>query len=138
MFGFKSGPRRERGRFDSSNIERKMKKGVFDSLRHAAFSLAKLARSKIKPSDEASKPGEPATTRGGRRSYRAAIWTDVQQFSAVIGPRHSIVGDVGKQVEHGKDRGKGDSSYEARPVMGPTLEESLSRFPRRFSGSIGE
>ena len=54
---------------------------------------------------------------------------------AVIGPRASVVGDVGKGHEFGGEfRGE---DYPERPFMGPALEETEDTFGNSFAGSLG-
>jgi hypothetical protein len=109
----------------------------FENLRHAAFSLAKVMKASIVKSKTPSDVGSPPATRGlGGKNLRGAIFTDATMESAVIGPRHSFVGDVGEAHEFGINR-KGDE-FDERPFAFPALEASTDRFHRDWHGRIGE
>ena len=112
-------------------------KAQFQNLRHGAFSIAKLAKSLIVRSKEPGKEGDAPTTRGqGGHNLRGAIWVDAQPDSAIAGPRHSFVGDVGAVHEFGETRG--EDQFDERPFMSTALEASVDRFGRSWHGSIGD
>jgi hypothetical protein len=53
----------------------------------------------------------------------------------VIGPRESVVGDVGRAHEFGGEfRGE---DYPERPFMTPALDETEEAFGSSFAGSLG-
>jgi hypothetical protein len=117
-------------------VEKAAKKGIYRSISHAAFSIRKAIRESIKNSPKPAAPGQPVTTRGRRGNVRNSIFAAVEEDSAVVGPRYSMVGDVMAAHEFGQTR-YGDR-YEARPTAGPALEANLDRFADSFAGSIGE
>lgn len=117
-------------------VQQAAETATYRNIRHAAFSISKKAKASIEKSERSSKPGSPPTTRGkGGHNLKGAIYTDADKDSAVIGPRASIVGDVGEAHEFGKSR-KGDE-FDERPFMGPALEASVDRFASDWHGSIG-
>ncbi len=118
------------------NVEKAAEKGIYNRVRHAAFSIRKAIRESIKRSPKPASPGQPVTTRGRRGNVRNSIFAAVEEDSAVVGPRYSMVGDVMAAHEFGQTR-YGDR-YEARPTAGPALEANLDRFADSFAGSIGE
>jgi len=121
---------------DTKPVEKAADRGIYSSIRHAAFSIRKYIRESIKKSPDASEPGEPVATRGKRGNVRNAIFAAIEQDNAIIGPRYSFVGDAMTVHEFGGER-KGDR-YEARPTSGPGLLANTDRFAESFRGSIGE
>ena len=130
-----------------------VKDAKFSNFFHAAASIRKGSRASIKAAPKetrrrarrrggrivarsrhgASKPGSPPFTRRGQ--LRNAILFDVNDKSAIIGPRQSFVGQAGAAHELGETfRG---TDYPERPYMGPALEEALPRFARNWKASIG-
>lgn len=118
-------------------VKRAADKAKYENIRHAALSLAKYAKSLIRKSNNPSKPGEAPTTRSkGGHNLRGAIFADATPTDAVIGPRHSFVGESGRAHEFGEDF-EGDS-FDKRSFMEPSLQENMSRFAADWEGSIGE
>tara|TARA_Y100000310_G_C20640368_1_gene793559 strand:- start:772 stop:1194 length:423 start_codon:yes stop_codon:yes gene_type:complete len=113
------------------------KRAQFETIRHAAFGILRYAKGLIKKSDEPSAKGDPPTTRGyGGKNLKAAIWADIESDSAFVGPRASIVGDVGEAHEFGVKR-RGDT-FDERPFMGPALMANQDSFADDWRGRIGE
>lgn len=109
---------------------------TFRSIRSAAFGISRTAKASIVKSPKASAPGSPPATRGqGGKNLRGAIFVDADRESGIIGPRFSVVGDVGEAHEFGKSR-KGDK-FDERPFMLPALEENLDRFAQEWAGQVG-
>jgi len=111
-------------------------RAVYANVRHAAFSIRKYIRESIKKSPRAAKPGDPVATRGRRGNVKNSIFVAADADSAIIGPRHSFVGDAMHAHEFGGERY--GQKYEARPTSGPGLEANIDRFANSFRGSIGE
>lgn len=138
--------RNEKGQFVSTKVRveprfdrvaRAEKKAAFENLRHAAFSIGRLAKSLIKKRPGPSRPGTPPSTRAkGGKNLKGAIFTAASSESALIGPRASFIGESGATHEFGEER-EGDD-YPERPFMGPALRMSESRFASGWRGSIGE
>lgn len=121
----------------SARVKRAAETATFRTIRSAAFAIGRYAKGLIVKSKSPSLPGESPTTRGrGGKNLRGAIFTDSSKDSAIIGPRFSMVGDVGQAHEFGKTR-KGDD-FEKRPFMRPALEANLNRFASDWQGEIGE
>lgn len=107
------------------------------SLFRAAAVVRKTAVSLVTsaPPGVPSRPGTPVHTHRGaffRRAIRFAVESDT---TAVIGPRHSIVGDVGAVHEHGESRD--GVTYPRRPTMEPALQQSITLIGDQWEGSIG-
>lgn len=113
---------------------------------HAAASTRKRAVESITPSDEPSAAGSPPHTRvrinkktGKHRPgqiQRAIVYAhDKATNVAVVGPRHSVLGDAGKAHEFGGEF-RGDQ-FDKRPFMGPALTATQDKFGDSFGGSLG-
>lgn len=115
------------------------KKAVIKTIGRAAGALRKDVAASIEnaPVGKASPAGKPVNAH--RRAFfrRAVIYSiDQSKQSAVVGPRHSAVGDVGNVHEFGGERKK--QKFPPRPFMAPGLKRIVPRFAGMFSGSIGE
>lgn len=109
-----------------------VKSRVRDSMAHLAAKIRLAAQASIRTSKEPSPPGSPPHTREGQ--LRRAIAFDVGDSDAIVGPRASVVGQIGELMEFGGEFfGR---EYEARPFMGPALEEAVDDFAGQWSGSL--
>ena len=118
-------------------IEKAAERGIYENIRQAAFSIRKDIMLSIKKSPNPSEPGKPVATRGKKgASVKNSIFAAISNDSALIGPRHSFVGDSMYFHEFGKKRGRID--FPARPTSGPGLERNMDRFAKSFRGSIGQ
>ncbi len=113
-------------------------KAAFRNFGHAAASIRKDAAASIKRSHKPSRRGQPPHTRRGKgnaqlkRSLRFAA----NKEGAIIGPRHSFVGESGAAHELGQTfRGQ---QFDERPFMGPALERAAKRMGSDWKGTIGE
>lgn len=100
----------------------------------AAYRIGGRAIRSIKWSSKPSAPGTPPHTKRGK--LRRSIRYFADHTGAVIGPRHSAVGESARAHEFGGEYMR--TSYEARPFMRPALEADLKEFAGDFSGSITE
>ncbi len=114
-------------------------KESFRNISHAAASLRKDVVSTI----ESAPPGVPSEAGSPPHTHRRAFFRRAIAYavgedkrSAVIGPRFSAVGTVGKAHEFGGDYKGFD--YQPRPFMAPGLVRAIPRFAGSFAGSIGE
>lgn len=131
MFGFTF-----KSEVDTKPVEKAADRGIYSSIRHAAFSIRKYIRESIKKSATPADPGEPVATRGRKGNVKNAIFAHIEDDMAIIGPRFSFVGDAMHAHEFGGRRG--ENTYQARPTSGPGLEKNTDRFAGSFAGSIGE
>lgn len=110
-------------------------KAAFRNFGHAAARISKDAKASIEQAAGPSPAGSPPHTHKGKFLSRA-IRYDANKVSAVIGPRESIVGEVGAAHEFGDEHHGQD--FPERPFMGPALDKNLDRFASDWAGSIGE
>lgn len=133
MFGFS---------FQFIDKTKDLKKAVDDTAFrnqfHAAASIRKTAAQSIEraPQGQPSSAGSPPHTHR-RVFYRRALafHVDKQKQEALIGFRHSVIGDVGAVHEFGNERG--GVRYPERPTLGPALEASLGRIAGQWKASLG-
>lgn len=115
-----------------ASVENAVKGLARDAMAHLAAKVRLAAQSSIMTSEEPSPPGSPPHTREGQ--LRRAIVFDVGESDAIVGPRASVVGHIGELMEFGGEFFGRD--YEARPFMGPALEEAIDDFAGQWSGSL--
>jgi len=118
-------------------VEQAAEKATFRNFGHAASRIRKDAAASIERAEGPSAPGTPPHTHRRvflRRALRFHV--DKERGDAIIGPRASIVGDVGEVLEFGGKRG--DTTHPARPFMFPALERNVPRFAADWVGAIGE
>ncbi|MBI1374493.1 MAG: hypothetical protein GC159_17385 [Phycisphaera sp.] len=116
---------------------RKARRASIESLSRAGGAIRLVAMRSIRKRPRKAKPSEPGTppvTRTNR--LRRAILYAVEKTKqrVVIGPSHDAVADVGRAHEFGgKFR---QEQYDARPFMGPALEQTKDRLPKQWEGSV--
>ena len=126
-------------------ISARLEKASVRLVGHAAASTRKRAIESIEPSDEPSPPGSPPhtrirTTKAGKsrpgQIQRAIAYAhDKSANVAVVGPRHSVLGEAGQAHEFGGEfRGE---DYDQRAFMGPALDATQTKFGDSFAGSLG-
>ena len=106
---------------------------VFRNLFHAAAKIRKEMAASIQTAPGPSLPGEPPHTHRRallRRAMRFAV--DKKAEDAVIGPRASIVGQVGQRLEFG------DEFIDPRPFATPVLLANVPKLADDWAGTIGE
>ena len=122
----------------SRKLKTATEKAAFRNIGHAAASIRKDAISSIKRRVGPSQPGQPPHTRKTKRGnarFKQAILYQADDHSAIIGFRHSVVGESAAIHEFGETI-KG-VSFPERPTMGPALERGAPRFGNSWRSSIG-
>ena len=107
----------------------------FSNLGHAAARIRKDMAASVERAPGASDVGQPIHTHRGSIARRAIRFA-VDDESAVIGFRHSMVGESIAAHEHG-ERYKG-TMFPQRPTAAPALDKNLDRFAADWAGTIGE
>ena len=123
-----------RTRSDVQKVLRKVRRANIRSLGHAGGTIRKVARHSIRRSPNPSAPGRPPHTRKGqlRRSVLYAV--EKSRQSVVIGPSVALVGTSAAAHEFGGRYRR--ERYPRRRFMGPALEQTRSRLPRQWAGSV--
>lgn len=118
---------------ETKAVEKAVERAAFKNLGNAAASIRNKAIASIEKSPDPSPPGTPIHTRAGLA--RKAIRFKVEDpWTAVVGPRASVVGGSMRPHEFGK-KYKG-VEYPQRPFMGPAMEESVDRFHSSWRGAV--
>lgn len=133
---------------ETAKVAKAVEKAAYRNFGHGAASISKDVKSTLEKAEGPSEEGQPPHTHKGvflRRAVRYAA----DKEGAVIGPRESVVGDVGAVHEFGEVRddlidteSKGVvlviRDYPKRPFMFPGLERGAPRFAEEWRGSVGE
>jgi len=104
------------------------------ALKVAGYAIFRTAQQSIQTSPKPSAPGEPPHSRRGllRRAERYEV--DDQAETAVIGPRFALVGTSAEAHEFGGQYKR--ETFQARPSIGPALQQNVSKLPAYFSGQV--
>lgn len=90
---------------------------------------------KRKRRSKPSKPGKPPHSQTGLFPKSIAFDVNEEKQSAVIGPRESIIGPIGRVMEGGDPDFRG-GNYPARPTMRPARDRSLKRLPKPWASAL--
>lgn len=121
-------------------VQQAVNTAAFKNITHAAFSIRKLAYSRIGSAPKGV-PGPvgkaPHTHRGMfyRRALRVEV--DKQKNEAVIGFQKSVIGMAASLHEHGLRSPDNRFTFPKRPTVGPALDDSLQRIGDQWKGSVG-
>ena len=121
-------------------VLRAMDRVTVRALFRNAARLRLIARRSIrKRKRKNSLPGNPPFTRTGKKGrnpLRRAIVFEVNRAAkrAIIGPRASVVGQVGELHEFGGTRG--GLRFPARPFMGPALDKIRDDLPMAWRSTM--
>ena len=120
--------------FDERRILVAVRRGNNVALRRAGAYIRKAARNRVSQSERSSIPGTPPNTRRGLLKNSLLFGVEKNRESVVIGPAESIIGTAAHPHEFGGRYKK--RRYPKRPLMGPTLEKSVSKLPRMWENAV--
>ncbi len=129
MIGMKT-----RTRDNTKKVLAKTRKGSIKSLGHAGATIRLTARRSIRRRKKPSAEGRPPSTRKGQLRSALMYSVEKQNDLVVIGPEHAKVGRSASAHEHGGRYKR--QRYPKRPFMGPALETTKERLPRKWAGSV--
>ncbi len=123
-----------RTRDNTKQVLTKAKKGSIKSLGHAGATIRLTAKRSIRRRKKPSPEGRPPSTR--KAQLRGAILYAVEKQNdlVAIGPERAKVGTSAAAHEHGGRYKR--QRYPKRPFMGPALETTKERLPRKWAGSV--
>ena len=123
-----------RTRDNTKKVLAKAKKGSIKSLGHAGATIRLTAKRSIRRRKKPSPEGRPPSTR--KAQLRGAILYAVEKQNdlVAIGPERAKVGTSAAAHEHGGRYKR--QRYPKRPFMGPALETTKERLPRKWAGSV--
>ena len=120
--------------FDDRRILIAVKSGNNFALRRAGAYIRKAARNRVSTGEKASAPGSPPHTRKGLLKQSLLFGVDSRRESVVVGPAESLIGTAMVAHEFGGRYRK--RRYPKRPLMGPTLEQTVSKLPDLWEKSV--
>ena len=121
-------------RDNTKQVLAKAKKGSIKSLGHAGATIRLTAKRSIRRRKKPSTEGQPPSTRKGQLRGAILYAVEKQKDLVVIGPERSKVGTSASAHEHGGRYKR--QRYPKRPFMGPALETTKERLPRKWVGSV--
>ncbi len=123
-----------RTRDNTKKVLAKAKRGSIKSLGHAGATIRLTAKRSIRRRKKPSPEGRPPSTR--KAQLRGAILYAVEKQNdlVAIGPERAKVGTSAAAHEHGGRYKR--QRYPKRPFMGPALETTKERLPRKWAGSV--
>jgi len=123
-----------RTRDNTKQVLTKAKKGSIKSLGHAGATIRLTAKRSIRRRKKPSEEGQPPSTRKGQLRGAIMYAVEKQNDLVVIGPEQAKVGKSASAHEHGGRYKR--QRYPKRPFMGPALETTKERLPRKWAGSV--
>ena len=119
--------------FDEDGIVARIARASRDILRRAGAYVRRVAQRKVVTSPKASQPGSPPHSRKGLLK-RAILFGSDGDKSVLVGPGFNFVGPSMSAHEFGGKYRK--ERYPKRPLMGPSLKESVPHLAKMWSGAV--
>ncbi len=120
--------------FDRDGLTARVAKASLAALRRAGAYIRKVARSKIRPSKDASPPGSPPNSGTGALKRGVLFGVERRRESVVIGPSERFVGRSASAHEFGGAYMR--QRYPKRPLMGPSLKESIPHLAKLWRDAV--
>ena len=120
--------------FNERKILAIISKANLVSLRRTGAYIRKAARHKVSQSAKASTPGNPPNTRRGLLKTSLLFGVDKKRQSVFVGPAEKFIGKA--MVAHEFGGFYRNRKYPQRPLMGPTLKDTVKHIPKFWQNSI--
>ena len=120
--------------FDGHKVIAAVERGNLVALRRAGAYIRKAARNRVSQSEHSSIPGSPPNTRRGLLKNSLLFGVEKGSTTVVIGPAKTFIGTSMRAHEFGGRYKK--QRYPKRPLMGPTLENSVSKLPKMWENIV--
>ena len=120
--------------FDADGLVARAAKASVDVLRRMGAYIRRAAQSKVRQSRNPSQPGEPPHTRRGALKRGILFGVDRRTNSVVVGPSVRFVGTSMQAHEFGG--GYKRERYPKRPLMGPSLRESVPHLAKMWENAV--
>ncbi len=120
--------------FDERRILVAVERDNLVALRRAGAYIRKAARNRVSQSERSSMPGTPPNTRRGLLKNSLLFGVEKRAETVLIGPAESMIGVSMHPHEFGGRYKK--QRYPKRPLMGPTLEKSVSKLPKMWELAV--
>ena len=120
--------------FDEATLIAKVSKASLDVLRRMGAYVRTVARRKVKTSDKPSLPGTPPNSKTGALKRGILFGVERHEKSVLIGPGFKFVGTSASAHEFGGKYKK--ERYPKRPLMGPSLRESIPHLSKMWRDAV--
>lgn len=120
--------------FDSDSLVARVSKACTGVLKRMGAYVRTVARRKVKTSDKPSTPGTPPHSKTGALKRGILFGVEKHRKRVVIGPGFRFVGT--SMMAHEFGGGYKKERYPKRPLMGPSLKDSIPRLTRLWEGAV--
>ena len=120
--------------FDADGLTARVAKASVEILKRMGAYVRRVAQSKVRTSPKASQPGTPPHSRRGLLKRAILFGLERDKKRVLIGPGFRFVGTSASAHEFGGAY-KGDR-YPKRPLMGPSLRESLPHLSQMWRDAV--
>ena len=120
--------------FEEKTLLAKVAKASVDILKRMGAYVRTVARRKVKSSDKPSQPGSPPHSKTGALKKGILFGLEKKNSSVLIGPSDRFVGTSASAHELGGKYKK--ERYPKRPLMGPSLKESIPQLTKLWQDAV--
>ena len=120
--------------FDEDGLVARIARAGRDILRRAGASVRRVAQRKVVTSPKPSLPGQPPHSRRGLLKRGLLFGVERDGKSVLVGPGFRFVGESMSAHEFGGKYRK--ERYPKRPLMGPSLKESVPHLAKMWDGAV--
>ena len=120
--------------FDEDGLVARVAKAAVDILRRMGAYVRTVARRKVRTSERPSPAGPPPHSRTGALRRGILFGVEKRRQSVVVGPSERFVGTSMTAHEFGGAYKR--ERYPKRPLMGPSLKESVPRLARMWQDAV--
>ena len=120
--------------FDEEGLVARVAKAAVDILRRMGAYVRTVARRKVRTSERPSPAGTPPHSRTGALRRGILFGVEKRRQSVVVGPSERFVGTSMTAHEFGGAYKR--ERYPKRPLMGPSLKESVPRLARMWQDAV--
>ena len=120
--------------FDEDGLVAWMMRASREFLRRAGAYVRRVAQRKVVTSPKPSLPGQPPHSRRGLLKRGILFGVERDGKSVLVGPGFRFVGESMSAHEFGGKYRR--ERYPKRPLMGPSLKESVPHLARMWDGAV--
>ena len=120
--------------FDEDGLVARVAKAAVDILRRMGAYVRTVARRNVRTSERPSPAGTPPHSRTGALRRGILFGVEKRRQSVVVGPSERFVGTSMTAHEFGGAYKR--ERYPKRPLMGPSLKESVPRLARMWQDAV--
>lgn len=120
--------------FDEDGLVARMARASREFLKRAGAYVRRVAQRKVVTSPKPSQPGQPPHSRHGLLKRGLLFGLERDGKSVLVGPGFRFVGESMSAHEFGGKYRR--ERYPKRPLMGPSLKESVPHLARMWDGAV--